>query len=702
MPAAALAATLAVAPSALATTPDTFTGGGGTSNWNTPANWSAGVPSASSDVAIAAGKTVALSSGSDGAAASISTGAGSTLSVGGGKQLTVGTGASTLDGAVNVSGGSTLTLGGATTWNSGAIDLGTDGTLAIGWTLALESNLTATGGASAKLHVLGAGQVVCDACYGLGPHTFALFDVPVVDDGLVALHGAAAESGLTLKKGGSGTGDFTAEATTTLEFGGSSAFSLGTGASITGQGTTKISGGPLVVGAGATYGATPIDLAGGHLTINSTVNAGPTYLTGSGGTRDGSGTLVLTSAQLDGVTLGGGVTKVGGADIHTPGLTIAAGATLEVTGFVQWITGNVNVAGTIKIDNNGYYEIIPSGGATTTGSGTVQVLAGGTLDDEQSGTTTFTVPVQNAGTIDVTSGVLHVASLTQTAGETYVPHTGLQGPVTLAGGVLDGLGTVTGDVHNSGATLAPGLNASDGPPFVGHLHIAGNYTQDAGGSIAEDVGGRIDGQYDALDVTGNAALAGTLAINTWNTFAPAADDTFTVVSAGGTRTGKFTSLTGVKTGALTYVDKYDAQHAILAFGTPQPDPTPTPTPTPDPTPTPTPTPSPTPQPSPVPSTPQTVPVTAASVIVWPSTHTCASRRDFRIRLVQPKGVALVSATVLVNGKRVQVLKGKRLTAPVDLRGLPKGRFTVKIVAVTSAGQKLSSSRRYRTCAPKRH
>jgi hypothetical protein len=51
---------------------------------------------------------------------------------------------------------------------------------------------------------------------------------------------------------------------------------------------------------------------------------------------------------------------------------------------------------------------------------------------------------------------------------------------------------------------------------------------------------------------------------------------------------------------------------------------------------------------------------------------------------------------------VQVLKGKRLTAPVDLRGLPKGRFTVKIVAVTSAGQKLSSSRRYRTCAPKRH
>lgn len=93
-------------------------------------------------------------------------------------------------------------------------------------------------------------------------------------------------------------------------------------------------------------------------------------------------------------------------------------------------------------------------------------------------------------------------------------------------------------------------------------------------------------------------------------------------------------------------------------------------------------------------------LTAAQLIAFASNRTCISRRALAIRLKRPDGVTLVSATVFVNGKRVTVVKGKRLRAPVNLKGLPKGRYTVKITVVTAAGQKITGTRKYRTCAKK--
>ena len=92
---------------------------------------------------------------------------------------------------------------------------------------------------------------------------------------------------------------------------------------------------------------------------------------------------------------------------------------------------------------------------------------------------------------------------------------------------------------------------------------------------------------------------------------------------------------------------------------------------------------------------------ATAVILLPSAKQCVSRRNFRIRLKQPRGLTLKSATVSVDGKRVATRSGKRVTAPVDLRGLPKGRFTVKITVTLTDGRKVTSTRKYRTCAPKR-
>jgi hypothetical protein len=82
----------------------------------------------------------------------------------------------------------------------------------------------------------------------------------------------------------------------------------------------------------------------------------------------------------------------------------------------------------------------------------------------------------------------------------------------------------------------------------------------------------------------------------------------------------------------------------------------------------------------------------------PSNRTCRSRRDFTIRLRRGK---LRSARVFVNGKRVKVLRGSRLRARVNLRGLPKGRYTVRVVVVTKAGRRLVEKRRYRTCVARK-
>ena len=115
---------------------------------------------------------------------------------------------------------------------------------------------------------------------------------------------------------------------------------------------------------------------------------------------------------------------------------------------------------------------------------------------------------------------------------------------------------------------------------------------------------------------------------------------------------------------------------------------------PDPVPTPTPKP---PAPPVAPTTP-TAPVTAE--LGLPGAKACVSRRRFTIRLKAPKGTSVKSATISINGKVKARVKGGRTRAPVNLRGLPKGRVKVKVVVRASNGRTYVSTRTYRTCAAK--
>lgn len=110
-------------------------------------------------------------------------------------------------------------------------------------------------------------------------------------------------------------------------------------------------------------------------------------------------------------------------------------------------------------------------------------------------------------------------------------------------------------------------------------------------------------------------------------------------------------------------------------------------------------PSPTPAPTPSPP-PKLRPLNSIRVFTLPSSKRCLSRRAFTIRIRKLKGVTFASATVLVNGKRVRAVNGMRITAPINLKGLPKGRFTVRITAIATDGRKVTGTRRYRTCTRK--
>jgi hypothetical protein len=89
------------------------------------------------------------------------------------------------------------------------------------------------------------------------------------------------------------------------------------------------------------------------------------------------------------------------------------------------------------------------------------------------------------------------------------------------------------------------------------------------------------------------------------------------------------------------------------------------------------------------------------VVTAPSNAVCLSHRHFTIHVIQIKGLVYRRVEVDVNGHRVSVVRGvSRISAPVDLRGLPKGRYTVRITVTTTNGHRITGTRSYHTCAPK--
>ena len=242
-------------------------------------------------------------------------------------------------------------------------------------------------------------------------------------------------------------------------------------------GGTTVSGGLLQLGDGGTNGSIV-----GNVVDNATlaVDRSDTYtfsgvVSGRGSfEQKGKGTTILT----------GNNTYLGGTTISGGTLQIGNGGT---TGS---ITGNVTDNGTLAFDRSDTYTF----GGAINGKGEV----------EQSGTGTVTLSGTNtySGGTTITSGTLVVDSA-QALGT---------GDVTLTGGVL----------------------TADPQP----INVAGNYVQGPGSTLQLTIAGASAGQYDFLNVTGNASLGGTLKLINQG-FTPQAGNTLILVQAGGAIANKF-------------------------------------------------------------------------------------------------------------------------------------------------------------------
>ena len=154
----------------------------------------------------------------------------------------------------------------------------------------------------------------------------------------------------------------------------------------------------------------------------------------------------------------------------------------------------------------------------------VQVYNSATLGDEKQmqeqlaiGTAEMTVTgllnIQERGSVNFSTGTVKAGSIDD-ADDGF----------NWTGGTLS-VDTFDGDLSNPGGTLAPG-----GSP--GLTEVTGDYAQGAAGVLAIELGGTDPSEYDRLDVAGILTLAGTLDVQLFGGFTPAAGDVFDILDWG--------------------------------------------------------------------------------------------------------------------------------------------------------------------------
>jgi outer membrane autotransporter protein len=169
-----------------------------------------------------------------------------------------------------------------------------------------------------------------------------------------------------------------------------------------------------------------------------------------------------------------------------------------------------------------------------TPEGTLQLNSGGSVGDL----------VNNGSLIFAGTGTVNFSSVISGTGNVIQNGTGttiLSGRNTYSGGTIIDLGTLlvnnaqalgTGDVLVNGGVLG-----ADPQP----INVLGNYTQNAGGILRLNIAGRAAGQFDVLNVTGNAGLNGTLRLLNLG-YQPQIGDKLKLVTTGGVVTGRFATL----------------------------------------------------------------------------------------------------------------------------------------------------------------
>jgi hypothetical protein len=91
----------------------------------------------------------------------------------------------------------------------------------------------------------------------------------------------------------------------------------------------------------------------------------------------------------------------------------------------------------------------------------------------------------------------------------------------------------------------------------------------------------------------------------------------------------------------------------------------------------------------------------SSAVSLPSDSRCLSRRSFKIHLHQYRYDPFKQVIVSLRGRRLVVQRhGNVFAATIDLHGLPRGAFTVRIRITTVLGHRITGARTFHTCKRK--
>jgi hypothetical protein len=445
----------------------------------------------------------------------------------------------------------TVTVGpnASTTWNGGTITIGgtTDFVNVAGatFTAACDSQITDPAGSFTNNgHFIKTGTSGTTVVTGQ-------FD----NKGTSALVSVVTGTLQFLNSSGTDSAEFRTAANTLIQFtspAGRETHTLNQGTSFTGSGKVKVDSlAELAVanGVGVTASCTfELASAGG-------LNVG--YLSGPG----------TFTSQSNFIWDGGSIGVLGGMNVNVQGqLNISGANNNQITNSIL----STSAAGTWSGTNN-----IEMAGSTINNSGTLTVTNDQKIDDTTRGNS-----FMNTGTITKTAGAAGT--------EIDVPFTNSNGTLNLNGKKiqLNGydvtqLGANSHTLLGNGGTL--GINAPSGTNFVfnvnagtlsgtgtisgnlsmggnldmgatlGTLAVTGDYTQTATGKLTLKLGGVGAGQYDKLNVSGKATLAGTLQLNSINGFVPVKGNTFgSIVHGGKGIAGTFGTITDTTGSGLTW------------------------------------------------------------------------------------------------------------------------------------------------------
>jgi outer membrane autotransporter protein len=310
---------------------------------------------------------------------------------------------------------------------------------------------------------------------------------------------------------------------------------------------------------------------------NSRINNNGTFT--SFFVRGTAGTAIITST-------GGGGVDFNGA--RGPGVTAGNSTIVTNNGAVVEFIGvkyRVTAGNSTIVTNNGgvvsFAELATGGGARfiTNAGGLFDIIivfgipmTAGSIEGAgtyELGGAALTVGLNNLSTV-VSGTITDGGDIGGRGGSLIKVGTGtltLSGINTYTGGTIVNAGTLVADSPQAlglgDVTVNGGVLAADPQP----IHVFGNYTQNAGGTLQLQVNGINAGQFDSLNVNGNAALGGTLKLTT-NAFTPQAGNQVTLVATGGAISGKFARFvdpftTGSGIGAIDLV--YSRNAVLLQF-----------------------------------------------------------------------------------------------------------------------------------------